>query len=406
VITIIESSWVMPAEAPLVEDGAVAVEGGRIVAAGPACELRLAYPGAPRQRYEGCTLLPGLINAHTHLELSDCSPGDPPADGFSGWLVRMLTRTRLPEQQLQTRSEHGVRTGIAQCLRYGVTTVGDISRQCSLTRPILRDSPLRAVSFGEVMAMAQRRGLLEDRLALAASRACETRRLRIGITPHAPYSVEADGYRRCLAVARQQGMPLSTHLAESAAEAGFLKEHSGPLRELWDAWLTWDEHVPRYDGGPIRYARDLGLLEYPTLLAHVNYIDDEELDVLAGGQASVVYCPRTHRFFGHPPHRFQEMLARGVNVCIGTDSCASSENLDLRADLRLVRQLAPHLPLRLLLQMVTTRPARALGLERLSGDLRAGLTADLLLIAAAPAHVMDESARVAAVYVDGELTPQ
>ncbi len=387
---ILEADWVIPIDAPPIRGGAVAVAGvgagagvgaddaRRILAIGPIADIRTRYPGADRLDLTGHTLLPGLVNAHTHLELSDCTPGESPPDGFVGWLVRMLTRTRVPDDHLAQRSAHGVRQGIAQCLRYGVTTVGDISRQCHITRPILRQSPLRVVSYGEIMAMAQRRSLLQPRLDLAADRACQSDRLHIGLTPHAPYSVEPDGYRASLQRAVADSLPLATHLAESSAEAEFLASHTGPFRDLWDAWLTWDDHVPTYAGGPIRYARDLGLLDYPTLLAHVNYADDDELALLAAGRASVVYCPRTHAFFGHPPHRFDDMLARGINVALGTDSCASSPNLNLLDDLRLVHRLYPDLPLETLFTMATLNGARALGLSHDVGSLSPGKAADIL----------------------------
>src|SRR5207253_5134070 len=138
-----------------------------------------------------------------------------------------------------------------------------------------------------------------------------------------------DGYRRCLAAAKYFGLTLATHLAETPHEEEFLASHAGPFRELWEFLGAWDEQVPTFAGGPIRYAQSLGLLDYPTLLAHVNYCDDAELALLARGRASVVYCPRTHAFFGHPPHRWREMLSRGINVAIGTDSCASSPDLNL-----------------------------------------------------------------------------
>jgi aminodeoxyfutalosine deaminase len=179
-----------------------------------------------------------------------------------------------------------------------------------------------------------------------------------------------------LETARERGMPLATHLAETEDEAVFLAEHRGPLRELWDQWLTWDDAVPKFSGGPIRYARELGLLDYPTLLAHVNYCDDEEMEILAGGKASVVYCPRTHEFFGHKPHRWREMIKRGINVAVGTDSCASSPDLNLVDDLRLMHRLFPEEPVETLWEMGTVRAARALGIKD-AGAIRVGDPADL-----------------------------
>ena len=109
-------------------------------------------------------------------------------------------------------------------------------------------------------------------------------------------------------------MPLATHLAETPDEATFLADHTGPFRDLWSYIGAWDQDVPSFAGGAIRFAKATGLLDYPTLLAHVNYCDDAEMELLAQSKASVVYCPRTHAYFAHPPHRFREMLASGINV--------------------------------------------------------------------------------------------
>ena len=347
----------------VIEDGCVAVRDGRIVAVGPTRDLN---PPATAVSIDGL-LTPGLVNAHTHLELSDRLPGERPKDGFAGWLVGMLQRSQTEAGELEKLVVEAIRIGVDQSLRFGVTAVGDISRQCHLSRPLLRESPLRIVSFGEVQAMAQRRHLLQERTTLAIDDAHLTDRLRIGLTPHAPYSVEAEGYRYCLDLARQRGLPLTTHLAESADEAPFLADHSGALRRLWDWIGAFDELVPTFNGGPIAYAQSLGLLAYPTLLAHVNYCSDTDLDLLAAGQARVVWCPRTHDYFGHPPHRWRAMRERGVRVCIGTDSCASSPDLNIVDDLRLVRRQNPDVPVQELWRMITSEAADALRWDR-NGD--------------------------------------
>jgi cytosine/adenosine deaminase-related metal-dependent hydrolase len=353
---------------------------GKILTVGTSRALQAQFPGASVDDLGPSVLLPGLVNAHVHLELSALSPGDKPAS-FVEWIKRLLPQTPPDPQAVRAFTERGIASGIEQCLKFGVTTVGDISRQCAITRPLLNAGPLRVVSYGEVQAMAQRRGLLDERVGIASDKSCESDRLRVGISPHAPYSVEADGYRRCLATARELGMPIATHLAENSGETPFLADHSGEFRELWRCLDAWDESVPTFPGGPIRFARDLGLLDYPTLLAHVNYCDDEEMALLAAGRASVVYCPRTHAYFGHPPHRWREMLSAGINVAVGTDSCASSPNLNLVDDLRLLRRLAPDLPASVLWEMATIRAARAIGEDNRVGSLAADKDADLVAFA-------------------------
>ncbi len=379
--TLLTANWLAPMSGQPIKGGAVVFQDGRILAVGRAKELRALHPQAEIHDCGAAVILPGLINAHTHLELSDCRCGPPPTNGFAGWLVGMLQRTRITPEEMEQAVKLAVTTGAEQCRRFGITTVGDISRQCRLSRSLLKNLPLRVVSYGEVQAMAQRRGLLEERVAIAVDPSTAGPKLRVGITPHAPYSVEPDGYRRCLEIARSRRLPLATHLAETADEAPFLAEHRGPLRDLWDAWLTWDDSVPRFSGGPIRYAQSLGLLDYPTLLAHVNYCNDDEMAILATGKANVVYCPRTHAYFGHPPHRWRQMLEQGINVAVGTDSCASSPDLNLVDEIRLLHRLAPDVPPQELWELITTRAALALEAQSDVGSLQPGKMADAAIFA-------------------------
>ena len=404
--TLLTAAWLAPISGPIVRDGAVVFVNGRIAAVGSAAELRNQHPQADIHDTGSSIILPGLINAHTHLELSDCHRGPPPTNGFAGWLVGMLQRTRITPEEMEQAVTLAVATGAQQCRRFGVTTVGDISRQCRLTRALLKNHPLRVVSYGEVQAMAQRRGLLEERVTIAADQSAAGPRLRVGITPHAPYSIEAQGYRRCLEIAASQRLPLATHLAETADEATFLADHRGPLRDLWDAWLTWDNSVPHFLGGPIRYAQSLGLLDYPTLLAHVNYCNDDEMAILASGKASVVYCPRTHAYFAHPPHRWRQMLQRGINVAVGTDSCASSPDLNLVDEIRLLHRLAPDVPPKELWELITMRGAATLEAQNEVGSLQPWKLADAVIFPAISddplREILESPLEPTEVWLDGQ----
>jgi cytosine/adenosine deaminase-related metal-dependent hydrolase len=361
---LLTAAWVAPMTGAPIREAGVVFSNGRIEAVGGTTELRTIYPDAEIEEMGDAVILPGLVNAHTHLELSHISRGWRPTH-LAQWIVEtVLPQTSRAGMAMPEDVEAATQAGVEQCLRFGVTTVGDISKQCIFTRRVLRDGPLRVVSYGEVQAMAKRRGLLEERFAPASDISIESAWLRVGISPHAPYTVEPAGYKRCLEFAKSQNRPIATHLAETADEAEFLAEHSGPFRRLWENGVNaWDDAVPRFTGGPIRFAKEMGLLEYPTLLAHVNYCDDEELDILAAGKASVVFCPRTHEYFGHPPHRWREMLGRGINVAIGTDSCASSPDLNIVDDLRLLHRQCPNEAPLLLWQLATVRAARAVGMD-------------------------------------------
>ncbi len=384
---------------PIIRDAALLVRDGCIAAVGPIALMRRGHPAAAVCDLGNAAVLPGLVNAHTHLELSSIQRGKPPAR-FVDWILDLMSRVGAVDPAGATAA------GIVQCLRFGVTTVGDITSQPAMTRPILAQSPVGGVSFGEVRAMGQRRTFLEPRLASSIEK---IEGIEAGISPHAPYSIEMGGYVRCLAAAREGGLPLATHLAETPDEAMFLADHAGPFKELWDFLAAWDDGVPEFSGGPIRFASAIGLLDYPTLLAHVNYCDDSELDLLAAGKASVVYCPRTHEFFGHRPHRWREMSERGINVAAGTDSCASSPDLNLVDELRLLHRLAPFVDPLELWQMATVRGARALGLSNV-GSLSVGHRADLVVFPTTGddplREIIERSVLPRQVWVAGRVVPQ
>ena len=378
---LLEAAWVAPMDAPLLRDGAMVFQNGKILSVGDAKSLRRDYPQAIREDLGNVVLLPGLVNAHVHLELSDCQSGTPPAGGFGAWLLQLTRRNLSMAASQEETYKAVVKWGVNQCLRFGITSVGDISRQSAISRSVLQNGPLRVTSYGEIQAMAKRRTLFAERFAMASDSTFASQWLRIGLSPHAPYTVEPFGYSACRIAAEKNQMPLATHLAESPEENFFLTNHGGPFQELWEAIGQWDEQVPYFAGGPIRFADSLGLIKFPTLLAHVNYCDDDELSILAAGRASVVYCPRTHRYFGHSPHRWQDMLARGINVALGTDSCASSPDLNLVDDVRLVHALAPDFPVMRLFEMVTVRGAKAIDAESSVGSITPGKCADFVTFA-------------------------
>lgn len=401
--SVLRAKFVAPMSSPLIDDGAVEFDAGRIVSVDRYDRTRFA--GRDVTDLGDVVLLPGLVNAHTHLELSHARQGERP-HSFGEWLLRIVSRrVSLSPDELRASVAAATAAGVGECLRFGVTTVGDITRDASLTRPTLAKSPLNVVSFGEVQALAQRRSLLEERVAATIDPTFANEHLSIGISPHAPYTVEPEAYRRCVAAARERSMPICTHLAESPEEAQFLANHTGPLRELWEQLGAWDDAVPRWSGSPVELARAVGLLDVAPLLAHVNYASEGDLDLLAASDASVVCCPRTHAYFGHAPHRWRDMIARGINVCIGTDSRASSPDLNLVDDLRLVHQHSPEVPVETLWEMVTTRASRALHRQDV-GAIAAGMRADLVAFEIRGSdplrEILESSAVPRAVFIAGE----
>jgi cytosine/adenosine deaminase-related metal-dependent hydrolase len=400
--TLIRARYVATMAGPILDNAGILIDRGRVAAVGRIEELSPAAD-ARVVDYPDSVVIPGLVNAHTHLELTAVGQLPRPAS-FVDWVLALRGRAMAALGD-SARVAESARRGVRDSLRFGVTTVGDITLNPAVTREVLRASPLRGVSFGEVLGMAGRAGQMEERIAAAVPHGLEREDLRAGIEPHAPYSLDLVGYRRCLDAARARGLPLATHLAETPDEAEFLASHTGEFRHLWDVLGGWQEGVSRAEGGPIRAMRAIGLVEFPAVLAHVNYADDDELSILARGRASVAYCPRTHAYFGHPPHRFAEMLARGINVALGTDSAASSPDLNLLDDLRLVHRLRPDVPPETIFEMATLRGARALGMADRVGSIEAGKAADLCVYRVSSREplreVLETTAAPAQVWIRG-----
>ena len=369
----------------LIADGAVTAGGGQILAVGPRQAIRRRFTGVVEQILEGQVLLPGLVNAHTHLELSDLAGRIPAPRHFTEWVLELGARSP-PSGRTDEAIAAAVTAGAGQSIRYGVTTLGDISRHCAASRRALRDGPLRVVSFGEIMALGRLRDRLEARLAGASERGGESDFLSVGLSPHAPYSVEGPALRQIARVAEARHLPLAMHLAELQEEHEFLATLGGRLGGDWEVMRRLnllDADIPRFADGPVAWAEHYGLLgaQVPVVLAHLNYASADDIDRLARRRAAVAFCPRTHHYFGHDRqgrHRWREMLANGINVCLATDSLASNPDLSLLREAQFVQREYPLTDPRELFSMLTTRPAQALGLAGHLGALTPGYRADLV----------------------------
>ena len=406
---ILKARYVLPVDGPVIEDGCVVVSGKRITAVGPARDVQ----SPPVTDFGDALIGPGFINAHTHLELTSLAERVPPTPDFIDWL-RRLVAVRRAESITKEPVQRAVLAGIAQSVRAGVTAIGDITSTPAWTREVLARSPLGGVSFGEIIAIGNRRHLLAARLDAAAAGEMASGRMCVGISPHAPYTVEPDGLRRCAERANSMGSPLCIHLAECADETLFTQSGEGPFVEYLTELGVWDHSVATSGCRPVELAHRSGLLGPRTIVAHANYVTDADIDQLAAGGTHVAFCPRTHHAFGHTPHRFTDMLRRGVNVCIGTDSLASNPSLSVLDELRFLHRQYPDFPIEELWRMGTLRSARALGLAEQTGSLSVGKQADIVVIplpnspqgrrspSAVLSSILESGDRPTAVYIRGE----
>jgi aminodeoxyfutalosine deaminase len=328
-------------------------------------------------------IVPGLVNAHTHLDLTHIGPQPhDPTDGFVAW-VEMIRRARLRDDDAIARS---VARGVELLLAGGTVAVGDIagSPQGELKlapRRALRESPLRGVSYVECFGIGRNEEKLRERLgnllhAHADAFAPAHERVRLGLQPHAPNTVSLPNYRWVLEQSAQLGAPVCTHLAETPEEREFVARGTGPQRQLLESLGLWDDRILEHLGRgqhPVRHMEPI-LAVAPMLAAHCNDCPDEALEILARTGASVAYCPRASEYFGASrhfgPHRYRDMLAAGVNVCLGTDSLVNLPphaadplrgGISILEEMRLLAR-RDSIPADLLLKMGTVNGARALHL--------------------------------------------
>lgn len=377
---------VVPVDRPPIDNGFVRVAGGRIADVGVWPPSRR---GGAAVDLGDVALLPGFVNAHAHLELTDYAGHIEPCDLWA-WIPQLVRLRAQPGQA--DRERQGVRHGASLSLAAGVTAIGDISRTHQAW-PALRGTGLRAVCFAELLSFADAPARTPDELAAKVRETPSDIDVTPGLSPHAPYSVTAAQLRACVELARREHRPLAMHVAETREERQFIEQGDGPIRDFLAAGGYLDAH-PSPRRPLFEHLGDAGLFDMPSLLVHVNYVSDSELDVLARSSCSVAHCPRAHRWFGHEHHRFRDMLARGINVCVGTDSLASNESLSVLDELRFLRAAHGDMPPDVILSMGTIRAARALGLAGQAGSITPGKRADLVAVPIDPATAREPARAV------------
>lgn len=384
--------------------GAVALVGDRILAVGPPDMLRRQLTRRPDEITDlsDCLVLPALVNAHAHLDLTCVGPR--PFDGnFPAWL-RTASLVRPRDDQ---HAQQAVRLGLAQSRQQGVGVVGDIA--FSIPAVLARlDDPMAGVSYVECFGPVGFVDRYQQRLdhMLQCAQADHAQRgdaghLRIGISPHAPYTTAHAMYDHVLAHRTRMPYPLTTHLAETPDEDQFIREAAGFFVEHLKHYQQWSDDTPAHGCHPIDWMAP-HLAVAPWLLAHCNYVEDEHLPLLARHGASVVYCPIASAYFGHPRrgfrgsdgrHRYRDMLAAGVNVCLGTDSilCQPPEEPQphsILAQMRFLFRRDCTDPLTLL-TMATINGMQALELVPEHATLQPGSPANLAAITIDPADRAD-----------------
>jgi cytosine/adenosine deaminase-related metal-dependent hydrolase len=404
---LIRANTVLPVCSPAFAGGAVRVEGGRITEVAGSADLH-PHPGEEVLDLGDSVLLPGLINAHCHLDYSTLRNAVAPKAGFTEWVQRLnsIKRQLSPEDILDA-----IGRGYAEAQQFGTTTVCSMAAFPDLL-PRLGCAPLRTWWFYEMIDIRHR--LTSEELVAGALSFFEENAdplVRYGLNPHAPYTASLLLYRLASACAEKAGMVLTTHVAESQEESEMFQHARGPLYEFL-AGLDRPMQDCGHDS-PFGWLWRNGAIRGGWLLAHLNVLTESDFALLAAlapeHLPSVVHCPGSHRYFGHPPFPFERLSSLGVNICVGTDSLASTDSLSLLGELRRLREFQPWLTPEALLHMLTLAPASALGEEGRLGCIRPDALADLIALPfcgapeEAAAACVAHSGRVPWMLLDGKV---
>lgn len=357
--------WVFPVSGPPLADGVVTIAGERIAAVEPRGGQVID------EDLGDVAVLPGFVNAHTHLDLSGLRGQCPPSGDFTSWLRFVIAHRRaLTTEQI----EADIQAGLTESLRHGTTLLGDISAG-GASWSILANAPLRSVVFYELLGLTKERA---DQSLTAARAWMESRpasdRCRPGLSPHAPYSVRTELFAQSALLAQSRNCPLSVHLTESREELELLHHHRGPFVSFLKELGVWEPEGLAASPDHILNECDQRI---PKLFVHGNYLAPSAR-IPCG--STIIYCPRTHAAFGHVPHPFRQFLERGVRVALGTDSLASNPDLSILSEIRHLHRQHPDMPGEILLRMGTLSGAEALGWADDTGSLEAGKSADLVVV--------------------------
>ena len=367
-----KADWVLPIADRPIRDGWVALDRGRVASVGSGGHEEAIDLGRT-------AIMPSLVNAHTHLELSYLRGVVPRASQFIDWIrVLMEARRQFPNPSDPIIIGAAV-DAIEEAQASGTGLVGDISNTL-VTVPLLRERKLAAHVFYELLGFNTpdpRKRVADARSQARAASADEW--ARVSLAPHAPYSVSPGLFAAIRAdLDEQPARRSSVHLGESVEELEFLKDGRGAWRTLLEQLGVWTDAWNPPGASPVEYLADLGFLDSRVLVVHGVQFSGEDLARLRALAATVVSCPRSNRYVGVGDPPVESFYAMGVNVAFGTDSLASVDDLNMFAELAAARALAPRVPARALLESATLCGAQALGFERDFGSIEPGKRASLI----------------------------
>lgn len=408
---IFAASYILPISSPPIEGGAIVVDEGRIVDTGRLERLRREYSGEVKE-FPGCVIMPGLVNAHSHLELThfpswklrkgiDYSPRT-----YVDWVIQVIKiRRALTLREL----EHSVMEGIRVSLECGTTSIGEICTDRTLI-PLYESVPIGGRLFIEAIGQEpggnpSLMGCIESTVSYHCSG-----KMKVGISPHAPHTLSPDLIRELAAIAAANSIPCAIHLAESREEVSFMHDSGGKIAEVLYPFAGWEAFIP----SPRRtssaaYLESLGVLTPNTSVVHCVHVTPDDIHILKRCGVTAILCPRSNERLAVGKAPAALLKRAGVPLALGTDSLASNDSLSLWDEMRfLLNEFPTVFSPEEALEMATMGSARALHLDGEIGSLEKSKRADFLVVQPSRsmaggqlAELLIEESRLAEVYIAG-----
>ena len=389
-MNLLSADYLLPISDAPINGGAIAIDGTEIVAVGTKAKLAAEFPEAVCEDFGEAAIMPGLINCHSHLEITAMRGflDDVEADFYS-WLMK-LTKTR-GERLNEADVKIAALAGALEGARAGVTCFGDIGRFGAAGFEALKADGLRGVLFQETDFSPFNETADEDFARLKDKflqlKETETELVRVGLSPHSPYTVSRRLFEKITDYALAENIKITVHAAESNDEEEFFQTGAGFFAELYRKTnLEWN--APQTS--PVKYLADIGVLQAKPLLAHCVNVSDADIELIAASDSSIAHCPKSNAKFGHGIAPLESFLNRKIRAGFGSDSVASNNVCDILEEARFAALLARtkknakrFLNAEEIIKTATFGAARALGLNAEIGTLAAGKQADLIVISLA-----------------------
>lgn len=391
-ITIYRADWLLPVSAPVVADGALVVSGERILGLGAAAELIAAYPSATVVDVGRSIIMPGFVNCHSHIEYTSFR-GILDDLAFGDWIIRLVDvkAALTPEEYLVS-----ARLGTVEAISSGITTLADTSYG-GAALSALTEAGLRGRVYLEIFGIDDTRvdqTMADVERRLAEARAAAPAHLDIGLTPHSPYAASSRVYQAVSAMARERGLKVMSHVAESKDELTYVRSGSGKLAHDYRERMGWERMLVQPFGvSPIKYLQQWGAFDADFLAVHCVLVTHDDIRILKAKRVAVAHCPKSNAKLGCGVAPLADLLRQGVRVGLGTDSPASSNIMDMFGEMRtmLFLQRAVEHDVKVLdapqcIRIATLGGAEALGMEDQVGSLEPGKFADFIAVDVSKSH--------------------